>query len=159
MAFKLPSEVESPNQLLGCRLEAEGYSVWLRDAAARQKVKVAGKAEPSLSEVTLAVIKAWQGAKPVTVDSLDALVAELTNWQAPVLHLSLAAVAPPALRQQLVAWVRTNCQAEALVNFVSDSSIGGGVIIRTPDHIYDYSFRAKLMAGRAGLAKGIANVR
>jgi hypothetical protein len=159
VAFKLPPEVETPNQLLGSCFEVERYSAWLRDSTARQKVMVADIPEPSLTGVTLAVIRAWQGAKKVTPESLDSLVVALTSLHVPVLNLSLAAVPPPALRERLVQWVRTNCHAEALVNFVTDATIGGGVVIRTPDHIYDHSFRVRLMAGRGVLAKVIADVR
>src|SRR5476651_316038 len=114
MAFKLPIEVESPGQLLGCRFELERYGAWLRDSEARKTVKVGEVPEPSLTDTTLAVIRAWQGRKAVTPESLSELVEELTKIKVPILHLSLAALPSPALRATLVKWVRTNCQAEAL---------------------------------------------
>lgn len=158
MAFKLPLEIETPGQLFGCQFEVERYAGWFRESQVHQKVQAPALEEPSLTDLTLMVIKAWQGSKAITGDTLDELVHELAGIKLPVLHITLAAIPSPVLKKQLVGWVRTNCHPEALVEFVSDSTLGGGVVIRTPDHIYDHSFRGKLIEGRGNLAKVIANV-
>ena len=55
-------------------------------------------------------------------------------------------------------WFRSQINPEMLVAFVADRNLGGGVMVRTPNHVLDYSWRQQLVDGRDKLAGIIKNV-
>lgn len=84
----------------------------------------------------------------VAIDSVDArrdLLAKLRTIKehAPLMHVTFAAEAEPEEVSVLVLWVRENLHPAALITVGLQPSIVGGCVIRTPDHIYDFSFRNK----------------
>ena len=159
MAFKLPDSIETPEQLHAAGYEVERYIEWLRDSGVRHRVGSKALAEPPLTAETLSVVKSWQGKRKITADSLAELLEYLRGAKPPVLHLVLPDFATPQLRTQLSKWARSNCHPDALITLVADSTIGGGVVIRTDNHVYDYSFRGRLLAARPKLTGIIAHVR
>ena len=160
MEFKVPADIQTPEQLQAAVYEVERYTEWLRETSVRKEVGATSlPGEPAMAPETLAAVKAWQGGKKVTAESLSKLAAWLKAYRPPVVHLVLADIAPPALRKKLSAWIRTNCHPSALLAVSADSTIGGGVVIRTTNRLYDESFRHRLVANRAALAKAVSNVR
>lgn len=161
MTVKLPVAIETPQQLQAAIYEIERYLEWLRASEAKQHVGQKGGAgeEPSCSAETQTLITEQLQGHPVSPAKLEEVLATLRATQPPILHLVLAGLAPPALRRRLVEWVRVNGHPEALVQLTADSTIGGGVMIRTPDHLYDESFRTKLLAHRGELIKALQHVR
>lgn len=160
MEFKAPEEIQTPEQLQAAVYEIERYAEWLRETGVRREVGVTNQpSEPAMAPETLAAVKIWQKGKKVTAESLSRLAAALRAYRPPVVHLVLADIAPPALRQRLSAWLRANCHPAALIALSADSTIGGGVVIRTTNRLYDESFRHRLVAGRGALAKAVSDVR
>lgn len=66
--------------------------------------------------------------------------------KAPTLHIAFASEPEPAILSQLVAWIRQNLHPVALITVGVQPALVGGCVIRTPDHIYDFSFRNQLRA-------------
>ena len=64
--------------------------------------------------------------------------------KAPVLHVTFASEPEPLIMAQYVAWVRQNLHALALITVGIQPGLVGGCVVRTPDHIYDFSFRNQL---------------
>jgi hypothetical protein len=160
VAFNLPLELETVEQLQAAKYEIEQYANRLQVATIRQAVGQAPAQDTSsLMPAAQAIIVAWQGKKTVSAASLTELLATLKGLQPPVLHLTLTNIAPPTLRRALSQWVRANAHPQALLQLSVDSSIGGGVVIRTTNHLYDDSFRTQLLAHRDNLTKVIADVR
>jgi len=156
----MPAAIETPEQLRAVEVELERYIGWLRESRVQQKVGAGAKLqEPKLSRESVDVIAAAGGGKEVPVTGLDKLLAALRRWQPPVLHLILADIASPAVQTKLAEWVRANGHPQALIQLSADRTIGGGVVIRTPNHLYDYSFRTRILANRDKLQKVIAGVR
>lgn len=156
----MPADIQTPEQLQAAIYEVERYADWLRETGVRREVGATNLPdEPAMAPETLAAVKAWQARKKVTAESLAQLAAALRTYKAPVVHLVLADIAPPALRQRLSAWIRANCHPSALVALSADSTIGGGVVIRTTNRLYDESFRQRLVANRDALAKAVSDVR
>jgi hypothetical protein len=156
--FQLPVAIYSPQSLETVTYEAEKYLEWAREALVHQKVGAASVPEPNFSAETVMVVESWLGGNKPTISSLEELVECLKNLQPPVIHVTLAALPSRPQRVQLIDWFRANISSAALVSFVADRSLGGGVIVRTPNHLYDYSWRAQLLAGRGRLAEIIHNV-
>lgn len=86
------------------------------------------------------------GTNGITIEDLEArkkLLRELRNVKehAPVLQITFAVDPEPDILMQLVAWIRQNLHPTALVTVGLQPAIVGGCIVRTPDHIYDFSMR------------------
>lgn len=73
--------------------------------------------------------------------------------KAPVLHIAFALEPEPAILSQLVAWIRQNLHPVALVTVGIQPGLVGGCVIRTPDHIYDFSFRNHLRSAQPMLTE------
>lgn len=62
----------------------------------------------------------------------------------PRLHLTFASIPGADLKHQLTMWVRENIHEFALVSFHYDQSIIGGLVIRTRNKIFDFSYAKEL---------------
>ena len=70
--------------------------------------------------------------------------------KAPIIHVTFAADADPEFLQQLVGWIRTEIHPEALLSVGLQPSLVGGVYMRTPNHVHDFSLR-QLLADKRGI--------
>lgn len=149
MAFKLPPAIYSPELMQSVSYELDQYVEWYRDSRIKAKVGAPAAPEPVLSAETALAVQAWyaDGAKP-TVAGLAELAATLREMKPPVVHILLAALPNHAQRAQLVDWFRANTAPDTLVAFVADRNLGGGVVVRTPNRIFDDSWKLRLVAGR-----------
>lgn len=68
--------------------------------------------------------------------------------KAPVVHMAFASEADPEFLQQLVAWMRENIDPQALLSVGMQPSLVGGVYMRTPNHVHDFSLKALLKGKR-----------
>jgi hypothetical protein len=156
--FVLPAAVYSPQLLESVIYDLQVYVDWIRQNEIRAKVGTKPKDEPNHSDETVLVIEAWQNGKAPTIDSIHALLDHLKRTELPQVHITLAALPNHAQRQSLVAWFRNNTVPELLVSFVADRNLGGGVVVRTPNHVFNYSWRQELVAGRDKLAEIVRRV-
>lgn len=156
MALELPEAVYSPQILEMVIYELDQYNKWYQQSTVKTKVGVKTElAEPNHSPETTLVIKAWQetNSGASLVDLLDAL----RKLNLPVIHVTLATLPNHLQRAQLVRWFQQLSTPRPLILFSADRTLGGGVIVRTPNHIYDWSFRQKLEEARGNLGKVVAN--
>lgn len=87
--------------------------------------------------------------------SLEALIQALESLAetAPEAHITLAALAPEPVKASLTSWLRREIQPNLLVEFSFSSLILGGMIMRLGSHIFDWSFRRKLLAAQDKFAE------
>lgn len=64
--------------------------------------------------------------------------------KAPVVHLTFATDADPEVLQQLVTYFRTEIHPQTLLSIGLQPNLVGGVYVRTPNHVHDFSVRALL---------------
>lgn len=159
MAFNLPSAVYTPQLLQAVDFEVERLRAWMSDSAIKRKVGATPGPEPSHSTETQLVLDSWLGGKVMNVTQLTELIGQLRALKPVTVYITLAALPGETLRLHLVQWFRANCRDDVLINFSADRTIGGGIIIRTPNRIFDYSFRQRLVDGRLKLPEIIRNVR
>src|SRR3546814_786555 len=78
-------------------------------------------------------------------DHRQSLLAELRKAKdhAPVVQITFAVDPEPDALGELLAWIRENLHPSALITVGMQPSIIGGCIVRTPDHIYDFSMRKR----------------
>lgn len=157
MAFDLPPAIYSPQLLELVIFELEQYNTWYQESVIKQKVGVkTATPEPNNSQETMLVIKSWQ-TKNGDKTSLPELIKALKSLNLPIIHLTLAGLPNHQQRAELVAWFQKLSDPCPLLLFSSDRSLGGGIVVRTPNHIYDWSFQHKLEAARANIGQVIAN--
>jgi F0F1-type ATP synthase delta subunit len=148
MKLNLPPTVASPQDLAGLASDVHLYAKWASHELIKQKVKAASSTpQPTISPEASALIRAWSHDKPLTQTMLDELVAVLDNYKstAPSMTITLAAVAPNEVKAKLVAWARTNLAENMLINFQINRHILGGLVVNYGSHIFDWSFRRKLL--------------
>lgn len=158
MAFSLPSVIYTPQLLQSVDFEVERLRSWMSDSAVKRKVGSAPDPEPSHSSETQLVLDSWLAGQAMNVTRLTDLISQLRALKPVIVYITLAALPPEALRLHLVQWFRANCREDVLINFSADRTIGGGVIIRTPNRIFDFSFRQRLVEGRLKLPEIIRHV-
>ncbi len=158
MAFNLPSNINTPQLLEAVGFEIERLRGWLSDSEVKQKVGAVPAAEPSRSPETQALIDGWLDGTALTADALAGLSAELAKLKPVTVHLTLAALPGESLKVTLIEWFRKNCRPDLLISFSADRTIGGGLVIRTPNRIFDYSFKQRLIDGRTKIPELIRHV-
>lgn len=62
--------------------------------------------------------------------------------KAPIMHMTFAIEADPEALQQLVTWIRTEIHPHALLSVGIQPRLVGGVYLRTPNHVHDFSLRS-----------------
>jgi hypothetical protein len=158
VAFELPSSIYSQELLESVVYELEQYLEWYHQVKVQHQVGAKLKPEPTYSGETSAVIQNWFVGRPSTMTALEELIGHLKRLKLPVVHITLAAVPNHAQRLQLVDWFRAVAGRPLLVSFVADRNVGGGVVVRTPNRIFDYSWRQQLIEGRSKISGIISHV-
>lgn len=158
MAFKLPGSVYSPSLIESVIYETGQYLDWYREAHVQKTVGTKVAEEPSFTGETVQTIEAWFDGKKPTVAGIEELLGYLRELKLPVVHVTLAALPNHTQRASLVDWFRAQINPEILIAFIADRNLGGGVMVRTPNHVLDYSWRQRLVDGRDKLAGIIKNV-
>jgi len=65
------------------------------------------------------------------------------------MHMTFATVADPESLQKLVDWIRQEIHPQALLHVGLQPALVGGVYLRTPNHIHDFSLRQLLADKRS----------
>jgi F0F1-type ATP synthase delta subunit len=68
--------------------------------------------------------------------------------KAPSLHMTFAIEPDPEFLQKLVTWIRQEIHPQALLTTGLQPALIGGVYLRTPNHVHDFSFKTHLKGKR-----------
>ena len=158
MVFKLPASVYSPSLVESVVYETGQYLDWYRETKVHKTIGAKAAEEPSFTGETVQTIEAWFDGKKPTVSGIEELLTHLRALNLPVVHVTMAALPNHSQRASLVDWFRVQVSPDALIAFVADRNLGGGVMVRTPNHVFDYSWRQRLVEGRDKLAGIIKHV-
>lgn len=159
MSLHVPVDIHTPSQLSTAVAQLQTYRNELRDLTIRAKVQKQKRAElPELSETLTGILH----SNNIAADSdsqLESLQRDLNTAlkTAPVVHITLAATAGRTLKRQLTVWFRTQIHPLCLLTFATRGDIGGGIILQAGSHLYDYSFKDRLLANKSRLTE-VANV-
>jgi len=94
-----------------------------------------------------------QGQRASLKQQLEALAS-----RAPSLHLSFASEPQPKIVEQILMWLRVNINAECLILVGLQPGIAGGLVVRTPNKIFDLSLQKYLAQQEPYLIKLIDEV-
>lgn len=68
----------------------------------------------------------------------------------PIIHMTFAVTADSESLGQIASWLRTTVHPQAVIAVGLQPSLIGGVYLRTPNHVHDFSLRA-LLHGKRGM--------
>ena len=161
MIPKLPASVSSRQDLKAVIRELQAYLHWLSQNEIKQAVtKQTFGEQPSLSPAAQEIINSSQDGQAPTKESLAKLVEELEAFaaKAPFVSVTLAAPASASLKQAIVSWFRQNTRPDLLVDFNFNATMLGGMVVRYGSHVFDGSFKRKILANRAKFPEVLRNV-
>lgn len=151
MKFKLDETISSLQDLRGLILEIHEYERWFSHNAIKKRVHVhTVSVTPDLTPAARTVIREWNTGKELTVKSLDELIKTLEDYsrKAPSITITLAALPSAGIKKILVGWCRDNIAPSILVDFQFNSTLLGGLVVRSGSHVFDWSFRRQILAER-----------
>lgn len=161
MKWKLPSSLSSPQDFRALVLEIRQYARWFAHASVKQHFSAGSTDQPvPMSAVAVAIIQDWFGEKQIDQAGLDKLIEVLEDFEksAPRLTITLAAAPSNGLKKSLVEWCRENIGPNVLVDFQFNSTLLGGMVVRWGSHIFDWSFRRQILAGRGRFPEVLRHV-
>ena len=162
MKLKLDPSVSSPQDLKTLVLEVREYAKWFAHNYIKMRVHAKNTTKaPEISPAASAVIREWAGGKTPTTKSFDELIATLEAYArtAPLLTITLAAAPTTGLKKTLVGWCRENIAPNILINFQFNSTLLGGMVVRSGSRVFDWSFRRTILAERGRFPEVLRNVR
>jgi len=161
--IQLPNSVASPQDLASLLTEVRECAKWYAHETVKKKVstKATRSASPALSPAATELLKQWGKKEPLNQKSLDALIELLEKYQddAPLITITLAAPAGGGTKKTLVSWCRENIADNVLVTFQFNSTLLGGMVVRSGSHVFDWSFRRQVLAKRDTFPEVLRHVR
>jgi F0F1-type ATP synthase delta subunit len=158
---KLPPSIQTPQQLANCLEELKHYQKAAQSKQLAQRiVKDTQAVEVLLSPASLALLDANNSGKQLTIEKLEEIIQALRefNKQAPVIHLTIATSLSQKGQQELAEWFREVSDPASLLAFTINPTIAGGIIVRTPNRVHDFSYAGAILKKRQDLIKAVRNV-
>jgi G3E family GTPase len=82
-----------------------------------------------------------------------------TKDRAPTMHFTFAVQADPESLQQLAEYVRREIHPQALISVGLQPVLVGGVYLRTPNHVHDFSLKQRLHDQRGLISQALESLR
>lgn len=161
MSLVLPASISSTQDVTALGLEVQEYAKWYSQYANAAKRKIAYKEpQPEVTPVASELIREWGKQSPLSQERLDQLVKELNSKtkSAPTMTITLAAPATSDVKKALVAWARKNINPDVLITFRFNSTLLGGMVVRSGSRIFDWSFRRAILNERQKFREIISRV-
>lgn len=153
VSLELPSLVISPTDTAHLRRELEALEDFLQQAHIR---------DPSLPPRLPRTSSLFEELG--TINKLNWLEKEdrtkaakfLDNlkYHAPIIHISFASDPSAEFMSKIVGWLRRNIHPQLLVRIGLQPTIAAGCIVRTNNHVFDFSLRRHLSDSRPVLIEG-----
>lgn len=161
MTSMIPREISSPADLTSLLLEIKSYANWFGQYINAQRVGTKlSTPQPELSASASAIVRDIAGTAPLTSTRLDELIASLehTAAHAPTATITLGAPATAEVKRALTEWCRTELSPDILITYRFNAGLLGGMMLRIGSHLYDWSFRTKLMDRRQNFTEVLRRV-
>jgi F0F1-type ATP synthase delta subunit len=116
---------------------------------ARAKTEKAAVSAPATSKI-LAEFLEMNKLDIVDDHQRTALKDALRHFKdvAPIVHMVFASDPSPDVLHELTEYLRTNIHPQSLISVGLQPGLIGGVYIRTPNHVHDFSIRSLLKSKR-----------
>lgn len=146
-ALKLPPDLNSPDQIGVIMLELNRYIGQLRDLQIRAKTHSKTHQQIAALSELLTLVLQTSNIDAQDIQELEKALSKLEELRhnAPLVRIILAAQPSDDLKNQITDWFRSQIDRNMLITFSARSDIGGGLILQAGSHVYDLSFRKKLI--------------
>ena len=158
--FVLPASIVSRLDVARLLNEAERIDDELTQTAVRARAGVASGVQLVLSERFTDFLQANQ-IQFSDARQRDEIIKQLRQLKdkAPIIHMTFAVEADPESLGQLAQWLRESVHPQAIIATGLQPALVAGVYMRTPNHVHDFSLRAKLQGNRDLLVKELGGAR
>lgn len=146
-----PAEIISPDQVRQALGELESLRSWLKDYDRSVRVgAVTAAPRPPMGPDTKLLHGEIDWAK-VKLEQVDDLISDIEARlnSAPEVHVSLPAFPLEEVKKDLANWFRNNISPKILLSFSGDSTLSGGMVVRTRNHLYNFSLSRQLWEQRS----------
>jgi len=140
--FKLPLTLQSRSDVSRLVREIENLDGFFLSANLRQDQQ----AEPPKITRLLNEVAELNKVNLLDQASRNGLKEALSQMEkrAPNLHISFAVEPPPRITEQILNWLRANIDPESLIVVGLQPGIAAGMMLRTPNKIFDMSLQSHL---------------
>lgn len=154
MKLKISEDIISPQDLQAVITELKQYSKWLIHNEV--KLRVINKKDPNeplLSIEASDLLNQWFNNQQLSATSLSKLVVSLDEYlvNANTIRITLAGMPSSGLKKRLTKWCRQSLSPSVLIDFRYNRSLLGGMVVNCGSHIYDWSFRRKILNSKDNL--------
>lgn len=150
--FSLPDDVVTPQDLASVILDIKRYNKWYQSEIIKQRTSVASsEPAPEVSDVASALLSQHAKDGQLSAQSLADLQSSLEYYKkhTQIITITLADIPSRPLRVELAEWCRKNIASDILIQFSCNSRILGGMVVRYGSHMFDWSFRTKLLSNKS----------
>jgi hypothetical protein len=77
----------------------------------------------------------------------------------PIIHMTFSVSADRHSLEELAQWLRESVHPQAVIDVGLQPALVAGVYLRTPNHVHDFSLRAKLDENRGILTQELESLR
>ncbi|HUC96100.1 MAG TPA: F0F1 ATP synthase subunit delta [Candidatus Saccharimonadales bacterium] len=161
MKLKLPGSIASSQDLTSLTMEIHDYARWFAHESIKKQVDAKdGSQSPTLSSGALELLRDWKADQQISSQSLDVLIKTLEEYasDSPSMTITLAASPTSSLKTTLVSWCRENVAPDILVSFRFNSSLLGGMVVQYGSHVFDWSFKRKILENRGTFPEVLRSV-
>jgi F0F1-type ATP synthase delta subunit len=158
---KLPKIIQSSDQLQLCIDEIETYAKSLiRINQQRSGGSRINAQEEVISKSSLALLDMVPEAERSEAAIVEKLASDLREVlrNSYVVHITTAGLTPTGVKADITQWFRTNISPFILIAFHVSPDIAGGMLVRTMNQVYDFSFRTQLLVQSSKVVKVLENV-
>lgn len=158
--YVLPPTLVSPADLIRIIRELESVDNELESQKARAHGTLASFHLPAMS-LSFSELLELNRINITDGRSRMALKEQLRHLKdhAPVLHMTFSVTADPESLRTLTEWVRRELHPQALIQVGLQPALVGGVYLRTPNHVHDFSLRAHMRDKRGLIAQKLAGLK
>lgn len=158
--FILPATVVSRADVSRLVNEAERVDNEMTANSVREKIGSEAQALPAMTQQLSDFIE-QNGISLEKSHDRSNLVKELRALKenVQVIHMTFAVETDLESLQELVSWVRSEIEPQAVIATGIQPSLVAGVYVRTPNHVHDLSLRAALKGRRDAMVKELEALR
>lgn len=146
---RLPTSIMTKADLVRLVHEVEQLDIDYTTASVHDKAGVKSHWQPVLSAQLTDYLTLNPGELDKASDRRN-VIKQLRQLKknAPVVHMAFASTADRESLQKIAAWLRDSIHPQAVIAVGLQPELVGGTYIRTTNHVYDFSLRAKLTGHR-----------
>jgi hypothetical protein len=159
VTIKPESEIASPGQIQSLLGHLEDWQRRLRQSQIKRRLRL-----DSPDEIDQEIIKKLRllhlKLSDYEADTIKATIEGIRQWlqTAPVVHFTFPTPPPASFKKTVIDWLHQNVGSEVLAEFLVDGSIAAGFLLRTKNHLYNFSGNQVLWDNRAKIGELVKNV-